>query len=117
LPPTHPLSWQLSLSDAECDTVLSYHSTNTLSSSGSSRSFLRRGGAAAAAGSSGNSSDSDGGGGGEVSNDAPLRRQQELTDDSICPICQDDLSQDQLDAGDICFCESSCGSNIHIKVS
>jgi len=104
VPETNPLAWQLSLVDSEVTAVLAGKFTATTSSQ--RHAYLRRGSTgdntSANAISSGTSKQ-------------PSRERQELVDDEVCPICQDDMTKPEMDEGQICFCESSCGNNLHVK--
>lgn len=40
---------------------------------------------------------------------------QELDEEDICPICQEDMTPEELKNDLLCYCEDSCGSNFHVK--
>ncbi|GMH52673.1 hypothetical protein TrST_g1459 [Triparma strigata] len=108
VPEENPLSWQLSLVDTEVTNILA----GNLGGRDNRRThaFLRRGSGERRLGSSEGERkvDKDG-------NSEPQRERQELVEDEVCPICQDDMTQEELEQNLLCFCKATCGSNFHTK--
>ena len=118
---TDPLAWQLSLVDSEVTQVLARgkkpgnvaaSETGDGPSPGTARhAFLRRGQGAAASGRAGSEQEA----AGACVEGRDTRTRQDLTADEVCPICQDDMTEQQMTSGHLCFCEHQCGSNLHAK--
>jgi len=105
VPETNPLCWQLSLIDSEITNILAGKFNATTTSQ--RHAFLRRG----ARDMRSSSPDSNG----SATDSNPSKTRQELVPDEVCPICQDEMTSEQLSENEICFCEQSCGNNIHVK--
>ena len=111
IPSSNPLSWQLSLIDSEINLILSGEiSRKKQKKKLITHSFLRKG-----YGISNKTNPSDNLHEGDKTKDSYPSKQKELEDDTICPICFDEMTKDELEANQLCYCESSCGSNFHKK--
>ena len=99
--PSHPLSYQSSLTDSEITQVLS-GSCGVPASANRISSNARR-----------QSSSSSSQKGDAAGNKEGFVHRQELDEDGFiqCPICQDDMSKDQA----LTWCRKGCGNNIHAK--
>ncbi|KNE69274.1 hypothetical protein AMAG_13656 [Allomyces macrogynus ATCC 38327] len=88
IPAASPLFYQAGILD---------HEWNQLPSA-------RRGNSASAKGSTGTGKGKKKSGGGSVP-------QRHVTEDGICPICQESMFESEIP---LCFCRQSCGNNIHV---
>jgi E3 ubiquitin-protein ligase ZSWIM2 len=102
VPSDNPVCWQLSLIESEIEMCLRGNFESNASERGARRNpFLRRR----------NENNRPGSTGSNASN----RDRQELVEDEVCPICQDEMTPDDLKNNRLTYCASSCGANIHTR--
>ena len=44
-----------------------------------------------------------------------ILQRKDLKDDRICSICQEDMTDKELENSQLCFCQKGCASNFHVK--
>ncbi len=120
--PDNPVSWQLSLIDSEVDSILSGEvcSKNNVKKRNPPHSFLRKGHGRLRQQrrESTKRGENDDENTDTKENKLPncvARRELNENDTSICCICQDEMTVEDFEAGALCFCESQCGTNYHIR--
>ena len=105
VPETNPLSWQLSLVDSEVTNILAGRiGTTSRRNNRPARphAFLRRGSRSEAKPQGSDER-------------PPTRKRKELEEEDVCPICQEYMTEEELEADALCFCQDSCGSNFHTR--
>ncbi len=119
IPKDNPLSWQLSLMDTEVDQVLSGDLVKRSSSSNQGNGscirlhpFLRKGHGLKRSSKVSSSSSLD-----KNDDSSPKAmisvQRKTLADDSICCICQDEMTEEDMENDILCYCEALCGANFH----
>uniref|UniRef100_A0A7S2KPK2 Anaphase-promoting complex subunit 11 n=1 Tax=Leptocylindrus danicus TaxID=163516 RepID=A0A7S2KPK2_9STRA len=109
---TNPLAWQLSLTDDEVTRILDgKHRFQRRDDT--KRKFHRKGKKSA---NQKDKRDEDQDDVAKVWDDPGFTRERKrLTEDELCPICQEEMTTDQLKISELCFCISGCLANFHVK--
>lgn len=109
VPCSNPLAWQPSWSENEIDRILSgAFVRNATTSQRIAHAFLKKGDGAKSLRKEDDSIEEKES---EAVDTAPVIQRD--IDHVACSICQDEMTESELDADKLCYCEGSCGSSFH----
>jgi hypothetical protein len=109
VPETNPLAWQFSLADIELNRLLDGSFSREEKAVIAKHNFLRKRHGSTRKGRPKVDEED------EKSNNEPrkLVDRKILQNDTICGICQEDMTVEDLERDKLCFCETQCGANFH----